>query len=83
MVKEELGDLKNTLEDLEQKIKVLLLPRDPNDDKNIILEIRSGTGGNEAAIFAGDIFRMYTRYIEVNKWKHEILSINCGVARFL
>ena len=52
------------------------MPKDPNDDKNIILEIRSGTGGNEAAIFAEDLFRMYTRYIEVNKWKNEILSIN-------
>jgi len=76
LVKEELGDLKKNLEELEQEIKVVLLPQDPNDDKNIILEIRSGTGGNEAAIFAGDIFRMYTRYIEVNKWKYEILSIN-------
>tara|TARA_B100000686_G_C16666663_1_gene903990 strand:- start:89 stop:1156 length:1068 start_codon:yes stop_codon:yes gene_type:complete len=76
LVKEELGGLKKKLNDLEEKIKVLLLPIDPNDDKNIILEIRSGTGGNEAAIFAEDLFRMYTRYIEVNKWKNEILSIN-------
>ena len=76
LAKEELGDLKKKLNNLEEKIKVLLLPKDPNDDKNIILEIRSGTGGNEAAIFAEDLFRMYTRYIEVNKWKNEILSIN-------
>ena len=76
IVKEEIVDLKNNLEQLEQKIKLLLLPRDPNDDKNIILEIRSGTGGNEAAIFAHNLFRMYTRYAEYNKWKNEILSIN-------
>ena len=76
LVKEEIGDFKKQLEELEQTIKLLLLPRDPNDDKNIILEIRSGTGGNEAAIFAEDIFRMYTRYIELKKWKNEILSIN-------
>jgi peptide chain release factor 1 len=76
IVKEEIVDLKNKLEQLEQKIKLLLLPRDPNDDKNIILEIRSGTGGNEAAIFADNLFRMYTRYAEYNKWKNEILSIN-------
>jgi peptide chain release factor 1 len=76
IVKEEIVDFKNKLEQLEQKIKLLLLPRDPNDDKNIILEIRSGTGGNEAAIFADNLFRMYTRYAEYNKWKNEILSIN-------
>ncbi|MBI44853.1 MAG: peptide chain release factor 1 [Candidatus Marinimicrobia bacterium] len=76
IVKEEIVDLKNNLERLEQQIKLLLLPRDPNDDKNIILEIRSGTGGNEAALFADDLFRMYTRYAEYNKWKNEILSIN-------
>ena len=76
LVKEEIGDLKKELEFLEEKIKLLLLPRDPNDDKNIILEIRSGTGGNEAAIFAEDLLRMYMRYIELKKWKNEILSIN-------
>ena len=76
LVKEELDDLKDRLGELEQQIKLLLLPRDPNDDKNIILEIRSGTGGNEAAIFADDLFRMYTRYLELKKWKNEILSIN-------
>ena len=76
LVKEEINDFKKKLEELEQEIKILLLPRDPNDDKNIILEIRSGTGGNEAAIFAQDIFRMYTRYVELKKWRKEILSIN-------
>ena len=76
IVKDELGDLKAKLINLENELKILLLPHDPNDDKNIILEIRSGTGGNEAAIFAQDIFRMYLRYTELKKWKSEILSIN-------
>ena len=76
IVKDELGDLKAKLINLENELKILLLPHDPNDDKNIILEIRSGTGGNEAAIFAHDIFRMYLRYTELKKWKSEILSIN-------
>ena len=76
IVKEEINDLKIQLDKLEEKLKLLLLPKDPNDDKNIILEIRSGTGGNEAALFANDLFRMYTRYSENQKWKNEILSIN-------
>jgi len=76
LVKEELSDLKLQLETLENELKLLLLPKDPNDDKNIILEIRSGTGGNEAAIFAQDLFRMYSRYAEIQKWKMEILSLN-------
>ena len=76
IVKEELSDLKKELSILEDALKIKLLPRDPNDDKNIILEIRSGTGGNEAALFANDLFRMYTRYSENQKWKNEILSIN-------
>ena len=76
IVKDELGDLKAKLINLENELKILLLPHDPNDDKNIILEIRSGTGGNEAAFFAQDIFRMYLRYTELKKWKSEILSIN-------
>ena len=76
IVKEELSDLKKKLSMLEDALKIKLLPRDPNDDKNIILEIRSGTGGNEAALFANDLFRMYTRYSENQKWKNEILSIN-------
>ncbi len=76
LVKEELSDLKLQLDTLENELKLLLLPKDPNDDKNIILEIRSGTGGNEAAIFAQDLFRMYSRYAEIQKWKMEILSLN-------
>ena len=76
IVKDEIADLKRELINLEEKLKIKLLPRDPNDDKNIILEIRSGTGGNEAALFANDLFRMYLRYSEEKKWKNEILSIN-------
>jgi len=76
IVKDEMNDLKEDLTNLETKLKIKLLPKDPNDDKNIILEIRSGTGGNEAALFAQDIFRMYLRYAEIQKWKNEILSLN-------
>mgnify|MGYP006083123593 CR=1 FL=1 len=76
LVKEEIGDLKIELNNLEEKLKILLLPKDPNDDKNIILEVRSGTGGNEAAIFAQDLFRMYVRYAEIQKWKTETLSLH-------
>jgi peptide chain release factor 1 len=61
---------------LEERLKVLLLPRDPNDDKNILLEIRGGTGGEEAALFAADLFRMYTRFAERRKWRMEILSMS-------
>ena len=76
IVKEELSELKNLLESSNQKLKILLLPQDPNDSKNIIVEIRSGTGGNEAALFAEDLFRMYTRFCEHEKWKYEIISLN-------
>ena len=76
IVKEEISDLKKDLKSLEEKLKIKLLPKDPNDDKNIILEIRSGTGGNEASLFANDLFRMYARYSEDKKWNTEVLSIN-------
>jgi len=66
------------LESLESQIQVLLLPKDPNDDHNIFLEIRAGTGGDEAAIFAGDLFRMYQKYAEARNWPMEILSQNLG-----
>ncbi len=71
---EEIQVLKEGLEQLENELKILLLPDDPNDDKNIILEIRAGTGGEEAALFAADLFRMYTRYAELRGWRTEILS---------
>src|SRR5690242_10081744 len=74
LAKDELGELTKQKDDLEQKIRVLLLPRDPNDDKNTLLEIRGGTGGEEAALFAADLFRMYTRYAESVGWKVEMLS---------
>ena len=76
IVKEEISDFKKELKSLEEKLKIKLLPKDPNDDKNIILEIRSGTGGNEASLFANDLFRMYARYSEDKKWNIEVLSIN-------
>ena len=65
---------------LEQRIKVLLLPKDPNDDRNVVLEIRGGTGGDEAALFAGDLFRMYMRFAERRNWKTEVLSATEGTA---
>ncbi|RPH87213.1 MAG: peptide chain release factor 1, partial [Deltaproteobacteria bacterium] len=74
MVKEEMPLLEQELEDLEAKITVLLLPKDPNDDKNVFLEIRAGTGGDEAGLFVGDLFRMYARYAEAQGWRIEIVS---------
>ena len=76
LVKEELKENQTKLEELEEKLKVLLLPKDPNDDKNVIIEIRGGAGGDEAALFAGALFRMYSRYAERNRFKTEILSLN-------
>ncbi len=74
MAKEEVPRLEKELEEVEQRIKVLLLPPDPLDEKNIILEIRGGTGGEEAALFAADLFRMYMRYAERHRWRVEIMS---------
>src|SRR6266571_809470 len=71
---EELDNLEVRLARVEADLKVLLLPKDPNDEKNIILEIRAGTGGDEATLFAAEIFRMYTRYAEIQRWKVEVLS---------
>ena len=67
----ELDELKSKKENMEEEIKTLLLPKDPNDDKDVIMEIRAGTGGEEAALFANDLFRMYTRYAEICGWKYE------------
>ncbi len=72
----ELEELNCEKEKLEEEIKILILPKDPNDDKSIIMEIRAGTGGEEAALFAGDLFRMYTRYAEMRNWKIELIDIN-------
>lgn len=76
LIKEELNENKSSLEIIKNDIKVLLLPTDPNDEKNVIVEIRGGAGGDEAALFAGDLFRMYSRYAERKRWKTEILSSN-------
>ncbi|MEE4217426.1 MAG: peptide chain release factor 1 [Xanthomonadales bacterium] len=78
MAAEELHDSQARSEALERDIQLLLLPKDPNDDNNIFLEIRAGTGGDEAAIFAGDLFRMYQKYAEARGWPMEILSQNLG-----
>ncbi|MGX7420556.1 peptide chain release factor 1 [Carnobacterium gallinarum] len=76
MAKEELSSLKKEKDELEEKIKILLLPKDENDDKNIIMEIRGAAGGDEAALFAGDLFGMYQKYAENQGWKTEILEAN-------
>ena len=73
---EEISAGKKQLEAIETELQKLLIPKDPNDDKNIIMEIRAGTGGDESALFAGDLFRMYSRYVEKKRWKLEVLSSN-------
>ncbi len=72
----DIADLEPKIDGLEQEIKGMLVPKDPRDEKNVIMEIRAGTGGDEAAIFAGDLFRMYTRYADRQRWKNEIMSEN-------
>ena len=74
LLKEELAENKTKLAETEQELKLMLIPKDPNDDKNVIMEIRGGAGGDEAALFAGDLFRMYTRYAEKHGWKTEFMS---------
>ena len=76
MAQEELKDLEGTKETLADELRILLLPKDPNDDKNVFVEIRGGAGGEEAALFAANLFRMYTRYAEVKRWKVELMSSN-------
>ena len=76
LAKEELNSSKARIEELEQELKILLLPKDPNDDKNVIVEIRAGAGGDEAALFAYEIYRMYVKYAERNRWKSELISVN-------
>lgn len=83
LAKEELSDAKSRIEDLENQLKILLLPKDPNDDKNIILEIRAGAGGEEAALFAAELYRMYVNYAESHRWRVEIVSLNeSGIGGF-
>ena len=76
MLKEELSDARKRVEELEHELKILLLPKDPNDSKNVIVEIRGGAGGDEAALFAAEIYRMYVKYAESRRWKTEMLSLN-------
>ena len=76
LLKEELSDAKKRIEELEAKLKILLLPKDPNDDKNVIVEIRAGAGGDEAALFAAEIYRMYVHYADSRRWKTEMISLN-------
>ena len=75
MLKEELNDAKKRVEELEEKLKILLLPKDPNDDKNVIVEIRAGVGGDEAALFAAEMYRLYVHYAESRRWKVETLEM--------
>lgn len=72
----ELEELKKEKHKIEEQIKLLLIPKDPNDDKNVIVEIRAGTGGDEAGLFAADLLRMYTRFAELKNWKHELIDLN-------
>ncbi|RNF40027.1 peptide chain release factor 1 [Planococcus salinus] len=74
MVKEEVSELEAQLKEVEERLHILLIPKDPNDDKNVIMEIRGAAGGDEAALFAGDLFRMYSRYAESNGWKVKIMD---------
>jgi peptide chain release factor 1 len=76
MVKEELDELEERKEDLEARLKILLIPKDPNDDKNVIMEIRGAAGGDEAALFAGDLYRMYSRYAEAQGWKIDVIEVS-------
>ena len=76
MLKEELNDAKKRIEELENELKILLLPKDPNDDKNVIVEIRAGAGGDEAALFAAEIYRMYAHYAETRRWKIEVMEMD-------
>lgn len=75
MLRDELSSTKKAVEELEQKLKILLLPKDPNDDKNVIVEIRAGAGGDEAALFAAEIYRMYVHYVEGRRWRVETMEV--------
>ncbi|MBU5427858.1 peptide chain release factor 1 [Tissierella pigra] len=83
LVKEEIKELETNLQAIEEELRVLLIPKDPNDHKNVIVEIRGGAGGDEAALFSGVLFRMYSRYAERNRWKVEVMSSNeIGIGGF-
>ncbi len=74
MVKMEIAEIEEKMDTIQDELKILLLPKDPNDDKNVIVEIRAAAGGDEAGLFAGDLYRMYARYAEVNRWKTEVIE---------
>lgn len=76
LAKMEISEAEESIEKLTEELKILLLPKDPNDERNVILEVRAGTGGEEAALFGGDLLRMYTRYAERHRWKTELMDIN-------
>ena len=76
LAKEELSEAKKAIERCEQELKILLLPKDANDDKNVVVEIRAGVGGDEAALFAGELYRMYQHYAEKKRWQTELISID-------
>ena len=78
LAEEELASATQEQQALEKQLSILLLPKDPDDDNNIFLEIRAGTGGDEAALFAGDLFRMYHRYVENNRWQIETINTSNG-----
>jgi len=83
LAKEELAGARKDLEEIEDRLKILLLPKDVNDDKNVIMEIRAGAGGDEAALFAAELYRMYCRYAERNGWKTDLISVNeMGIGGF-
>jgi len=78
MAQMEIAELKPQIAELEEKIKIMLIPKDPEDSKDVVLEIRSGTGGDEASIFAGDLYRMYNKFFESKGWKTEVVDVNEG-----
>ena len=80
MAQEELSEAEQRRETIEEEIRVMLIPKDPTDDKNAVMEIRAGSGGDEASIFAGDLYRMYIRYCETKGWKIEVVELNEGTA---
>ncbi len=80
MAKEELEELQPKLKEMEEQIRLLLIPKDPQDNKNAVMEIRAGTGGDEASIFAGDLYRMYQKYCESRRWKMDVVELNEGTA---
>ena len=83
IARDEIDSFKDSIVKIEDELKILLLPHDPNDDKNIILEIRAGTGGDEAALFAADLYRLYSRYAERNKWQYQVMeSSTIGIGGF-